>query len=178
MLFRLQKCTPTDLNDLVQVSRETFVDAFEKDNDPEDFQNYIDFAFDKQKLQDELDNPDAAFYFGLIGDQVIGYIKLNQNDAQTDIRAHEAIELERIYVKKEFQGRKIGEQLLKEALEIASKACKTYIWLGVWEKNTNAIRFYERHGFSKFGTHPYFIGNDEQTDWLMHYDLSNFQQSS
>lgn len=49
---------------------------------------------------------------------------------------------------------------------------KKILWLGVWQENKGAIQFYERHGFQKFGTHPYFIGSDEQTDWLMRFHLS------
>ena len=87
----------------------------------------------------------------------------------------DALELERIYIIKEFQGRKIGQKLLQRAMKIGFERNKAYLWLGVWEKNVDAIRFYQKHGFVKFGTHPYYIGNDKQTDWLMRYDLSNFK---
>ncbi|MEM9391391.1 MAG: GNAT family N-acetyltransferase, partial [Bacteroidota bacterium] len=42
-----------------------------------------------------------------------------------------------------------------------------YIWLGVWEYNTDAIRFYERLGFTPFGQHSFILGSDHQTDILM-----------
>ena len=76
---------------------------------------------------------------------------------------------------KECQGKRLGQQLLQKAIQLASKANKQYIWLGVWEHNTDAIRFYQKHGFSKFGTHPYYVGKDKQTDWLLRFDLINFQ---
>ncbi len=46
-----------------------------------------------------------------------------------------------------------------------------YIWLGVWEKNTSAIRFYERKGFVKFGEHPFNMGDELQIDYLMKLTL-------
>ena len=77
----------------------------------------------------------------------------------------------------EFQGKKIGKQILLEALKLANQRGKEYIWLGVWQKNIDAIRFYEKHGFYTFDTHPYYIGKDKQTDWLMRYDLANFPKA-
>lgn len=103
--------------------------------------------------------------------QLVGYFKLNEHDAQTDIKTEESLELERIYVVKEFQGMQIGRLMLQKAIELAVEKGKRYIWLGVWEKNFNAIRFYQKYNFKKFATHSYFIGNDEQMDWLLRLEL-------
>ena len=177
MQLYFQKCTSSDLDKLVEISKKTFVDAFEKDNDPEDFYTYIDKAFEKSHIEQQLQNEDSTFCFVYMADVLAGYFKLNENAAQTDINSEETIELERIYVLKEFQGRQIGKQMLYEAIALAIKKGKTFIWLGVWQNNKEAIRFYEKHGFVKFGTHPYYIGKDKQTDWLMRLDLINFQKS-
>ena len=45
------------------------------------------------------------------------------------------------------------------------------IWLGVWEHNVSAIRFYERNQFQLFGKHSFILGSDEQTDLLMELHL-------
>lgn len=105
---------------------------------------------------------------------LVGYFKLNFNKAQTDVKLPGSVELERIYVIQSHQGKQIGATILKKAKKMLNLKQKSFLWLGVWEHNKEAIRFYQRHGFYQFGTHPYFIGNDEQTDWLMRYDLVNF----
>tara|TARA_R110002167_G_scaffold206691_4_gene410733 strand:- start:452 stop:985 length:534 start_codon:yes stop_codon:yes gene_type:complete len=174
MLLRLQQCGLEYLDDLLHISKKTFVDAFEKDNAPDDFKTYINDAFDRDKIERELRDIDSDFYFAFVDDVLAGYFKLNQNGAQTDIRHAESIELERLYVLDTFQGKKIGQWMLDEIKKIATVKGKQFLWLGVWEKNTDAIKFYQRHDFTKFGTHPYYIGKDEQTDWLMRFDLSNF----
>ncbi len=171
MNLRLQRCSASDIEELAAISRTTFIDAFEKDNNPEDFKAYIDFAFDKSKLLGELKTLDTIFYLVYKDADLVGYLKLNENDAQTDIKSEAGMELERIYVLKDFQGQHIGHWLLNEAKKLASVKKKNYLWLGVWEKNVSAIKFYQNHGFSKFGTHPYCIGKDEQTDWLMRFEL-------
>jgi len=63
--------------------------------------------------------------------------------------------------------------LLDYVFELAKQKNARYVWLGVWEKNTRAITFYRRHGFKKIGSHPYFIGKDKQTDWLMKKEIKN-----
>ena len=171
MRLTFHQCNSSDLDKLVEISRKTFVDAFEKDNDPEDFESYIDMAFNKSNIERQLQNPDSAFYFVFKDEILVGYFKLNENSAQTDIKAKECIELERIYVLEEFQGNGIGVQVLRETLKLAAQEQKQFIWLGVWQRNMDAIRFYEKHGFVKFGTHPYFIGKDKQTDWLMRLEI-------
>ena len=75
--------------------------------------------------------------------------------------------IERIYVDREFQGRKIGQLLLSKAIDIAKKKHLKQVWLGVWEHNPKAIQFYERNGFQKFDKHIFKLGDDEQTDILM-----------
>lgn len=164
------------MNALIDISRKTFVDAFEKDNDPIDFITYINEAFEKSTIQKQLQNSDSTFYFVYKDAALVGYFKLNVNAAQTDIKTEESLELERIYVLQEFQGEQIGKQMLQETLKIASSMQKEFIWLGVWENNKDAIRFYQKHDFVKFGTHPYYIGKDKQTDWLLRFDLINFHK--
>lgn len=176
MNLRLQPCSTSDLVRLKAISKTTFIDAFEKDNNPEDFKAYIDFAFDGSKLLEELENPGTTFYFVYKDDHLVGYLKLNEKEAQTDIKSEEGMELERIYVLKDFQGQHIGLWMLDEVKKLAFHKNKTFLWLGVWENNPKAIKFYQKHGFTKFGTHPYYIGNDEQTDWLMRFELGGIGQ--
>jgi len=158
MQLSFHKCVLSDLDELVNLSRKTFVDAFEKYNNPKDFKNYIGFAFEKSNIASQLQNLNPSFYFVFKGGKLVGY----------------SIELERIYVLHKFQGQQIGQQMLREAIKLALQFNKEYMWLGVWEKNPEAIRFYQKYGFTKFDTHPYYIGKDKQTDWLMRYDLTNF----
>lgn len=166
-------CQLSDLEHLISVSKMTFTNAFKEQNNPDDFNSYIDQAFDREQLYTELMNPNTEFYFVYLKGQLAAYFKLNQGDAQSDIKRNDSMELERIYVLKEFQGIQMGKKILDWVKSKVSNANKSFLWLGVWEKNQRAIKFYKRHGFYKFGTHPYFIGNDEQTDWLMRLDIKS-----
>lgn len=77
------------------------------------------------------------------------------------------LEIERIYVLKEFQKHGLGKQLYDKALERAHALGKSRIWLGVWEHNHNALAFYSKIGFERIGQHSFFMGDDEQIDYIM-----------
>jgi len=172
--MKIRKCTIADIRTLVQISLKTFVDAFEKDNDPVDFKSYTDTAFAESTLTEQLINPHSSFYFLYVDEQLAGYFKLNEYDAQSELKTAHTMELERIYVLKDLQGRHLGAYMLRQATRIAFNLQKKQLWLGVWQKNGSAIRFYEKHGFTKFDTHPYYVGKDKQTDWLMRKNLKRF----
>ena len=176
MNLHLSKCTNSDLDRLISISRKTFIDAFENQNNPDDFRAYMETAFSREPILRELINPQMSFYLVYSEDEPIAYFKLNEDEAQRDIKDENAIELERIYVKSKFQRNKIGHFMLNNIKHIAVSKNKSYLWLGVWEKNGKAIRFYEKNGFIKFGKHPYYIGTDKQMDWLMKLNLINLEK--
>ena len=91
---------------------------------------------------------------------------------RTNCKGPDSLEIERIYVKKEFQGRGVGKDLLEFALDIARQSGKQFAWLGVWEKNEKAIGFYQSLGFQQAGTHGFILGDDHQTDKIMKINLS------
>jgi hypothetical protein len=107
----------------------------------------------------------------LIGDEKVGYIKLNYQSAQTEFQDEDAVEVERIYVLANQQGKQIGRQMIDFAISKAIDDKLKYIWLGVWEHNHSAIRFYEREGFKQFSSHEFWVGNDKQIDLLMKKEL-------
>ncbi|MFD2832491.1 GNAT family N-acetyltransferase [Christiangramia antarctica] len=73
---------------------------------------------------------------------------------------------------KEFHGKKVGKMLYDKAIELAKEKNIDNVWLGVWEENLRAIRFYEKNGFVAFDKHIFKLGNDEQTDIMMKLKLN------
>lgn len=169
--FELTPITLTDIPELQQLGRQTFSDAFSGLNTPENMQPYLDESYTAEKLAEEILNPGSLFYFLRKNGIPIAYLKLNMDLAQTEFREGDALEIERIYVLKAFQGQQIGQRLLDFSLQTARERGKRLVWLGVWEKNAGAIRFYERNGFKTFGSHVFLLGDDAQTDVLMHLSL-------
>lgn len=163
----LRKLTPADVEQLLEISRRTFFDTFYQVNKPEDMEAYASNVFTVEKLSDELNDPNSEFYFALLGNQIAGYLKINFRSAQTELQDPQALEIERIYVLANQQGKNIGGQLMQFAINRAIDSDLSYVWLGVWDQNHKAIRFYQRHGFEVFSSHEFVLGSDKQTDLLL-----------
>ena len=110
-------------------------------------QSYLDHQLSIEQLTFELNQAGSEFYFALYMQEVIGYLKINFGDAQTELKDKQAMEIERIYVLKEFYGLGVGQMLCDYAIHLARDKDLQYVWLGVWEENHRAIRFYEKNGF-------------------------------
>lgn len=169
--MKIRKINIDDLETLRNLSIQTFKETFEEVNTEEDMQKYLDENLSIEKLKTELENPNSEFYFAENNDEILGYLKLNFKDAQTEKLEENHFEIERIYVLKAFLGQKIGQILFDKAIEIGREKNLEYVWLGVWEENHRAIRFYEKNGFEIFGKHDFVLGKDVQTDLLMKLKL-------
>lgn len=167
----LRKVTTDDLEELQVISRLTFYESFAAENTEADMRDYLENNLGKDRLLKELCHPASDFYFAKRNPQIIGYLKLNWATAQTEFKEKNTLEIERIYVLKNYQGQRVGQLLCGKALEIAKLRHAEFVWLGVWEKNVKAIRFYQKNGFVEFGKHAFRLGSDEQTDLLMRLKL-------
>ena len=162
---------PSEISALQKISKDTFVEAFSNQNTEENMRKYLEENLSIQQLTNELLNSESSFYFARMDEKIIGYLKVNFGKAQTDFKEDDSIEIERVYVMEEFHGKDVGKKLLDKAIEISREQNAKSIWLGVWEKNYKAIRFYKKNGFVEFGKHPFILGDDIQTDILMKLQL-------
>lgn len=167
----IKKIELSQVSKLQKIGRETFYETFAGDNSEENMKDYLDEKFAIGKLTTELSNPDSEFYFAHIEDQILGYLKVNFGEAQTELKDKEGLEIERIYVLQEFHGLKVGQLLYNKALQIAKDDDLKYIWLGVWEENLRAQNFYKKNGFVAFDKHIFVLGDQKQTDLLMKLTL-------
>ena len=172
MNINIKRCSFLDSQILQEVGYQTFNETFKDSNSVDNMNVYLEKAFNIEQVEKELTNTSSQFYFISIDEKVAGYLKVNINDAQSEEMGDESLEIERIYVKKEFQKHGLGKNLLNQAIEIASELNKSKIWLGVWEKNENAIAFYKKMGFDQTGTHSFYMGDEEQIDFIMTKSLN------
>jgi diamine N-acetyltransferase len=170
--IRIRKVTVNDIDQLQMISKRTFLEAFASGNEEKNIAQYIEKAFSAHKLLEEVKNINSEFYFAQAGSEVIGYLKLNSGDGQTELQDQSALEIERIYVLKDYHGKNVGQLLYEEAIKIARQRNAEYVWLGVWEENPRAINFYKKNGFIEFDKHIFQLGNEEQTDIMMKLQLS------
>lgn len=170
--IEIKKITLSDIDQLQKIGRQTFYETFASRNTEENMKKYLDERFSLEELTAELSDGDSEFYFATLDGNVIGYLKLNFERSQTELKDDNAIEIERIYVLKDFHGKSVGQLLYDKAIQIAKKKNADYVWLGVWEENLRAINFYKKNGFVEFDKHIFKLGNDEQTDIMMKLKLT------
>jgi ribosomal protein S18 acetylase RimI-like enzyme len=176
--LQIRQANLEDLAALQTIGRKTFVETFAASNSEENLAHYLAEGFSEEKLTAELKNESCAFYFAEKEDKILGYLKVNVGEAQSEPQDPDALEIERIYVLQEFHGKGVGLMLYEHALSIALEQNAPYIWLGVWEKNPRAIRFYEKQGFVAFDQHIFQLGEDAQTDILMKLNLNTLSPNT
>jgi ribosomal protein S18 acetylase RimI-like enzyme len=167
----IRKINSADLDELQAISKQTFFETFADHNTADDMQKYLENNLGADKLKSELSDPNSEFYFAILHSKIIGYLKINFGQAQTELKGKSALEIERIYVLKDFHGKNVGQILYDKAIDIAKQTNADFVWLGVWEKNSRAINFYKKNGFVEFDKHIFKLGNDEQTDIMMRLNL-------
>ena len=167
----LRKANLSDLTELLALARTSFVQAFTAGNKPENVQAYLAEAFTEDKLTQEIQETASTFIVASLAGKLVGYTKLNLSAAQADVQDPASVEVARLYTLEEVWGAGLGQLLLDAAIAFGRQEGKTWLWLGVWEHNARAIRFYEKNGLLIFGSHPFPFGDEIQTDWLMRMDL-------
>ena len=162
---------PADAALLSELGARTFSETFAVDNTPEDLAAYLATSFSVAQQTAELEDPAATFLIAEIDGSAVGYAKLRYGEPEKGIEGVNPIELVRLYVSREWLGRRVGEQLMRACLDEARKAGHDTIWLGVWERNNRAQAFYRKWDFRTVGEHMFKLGSDLQRDLVMQRSL-------
>ncbi len=163
----IKQCGLEDIEKIKYIGEKTFYETFSDQNTEEDMHNYLKENFSYEQIESEVKNDSSRFYIAESNTEVAAYMKINFDKAQTEVGHENTLEVQRIYALKEYQGKHIGKSLIERAIELGKENKINYIWLGVWEHNLSAIKFYEKQGFEKFDIHVFRLGDDEQIDNLM-----------
>lgn len=169
----VRTCTLKDIDVLVALSIKTFRDTFDEFNSPENMIRYINTTFTKKIIDHEMKEPGTVFFLAVDDHRAAGYAKVRTSHPPEGVGSVSTLEIERLYVHREYVGKRVGHLLMQTCLTYARKREVDSVWLGVWEHNERAIAFYQKNGFEKFGQHTFMLGEDAQTDWLMKKDLNS-----
>ncbi|KAJ8652440.1 hypothetical protein O0I10_011907 [Lichtheimia ornata] len=168
---KIVKLDATYAKILSELGARLFTDAFAKNNTPEDLALYLDSTYRPEIQAKELNDPAVTTYmaFDQESNQPVAFCQMRQTQHVYDFVGHpeDAIELQRIYVDKQRAGMGLGKKLLAECVAMATKMGKKTMWLGVYEHNPDAIKFYAKQGFYKVGAHTFKLGNKLETDHIM-----------
>ncbi|MFZ5999333.1 MAG: GNAT family N-acetyltransferase [Bacteroidota bacterium] len=157
---------------LRQLAVSIYRTTFEAVNTPENMENYLAEAFSPAKIAAEFAEPNTYYIGAYDSDKLVAYLRLRKTAEVEKELGPSNIELQRLYVDPAYQGKGIANDLMQVSIDKAAELKLDWLWLGVWEKNHKAQRFYARWGFEKFSEHVFWMGDDPQTDWLMKKKIS------
>jgi GNAT superfamily N-acetyltransferase len=171
----LAKANPATAAQLADLGRQTFHDAFAGANAPADMAAYLAATFSPDLQLAELQDRENTFLLAHMQAELVGYAKLRDNSALGLEEGKEPagrLEIERLYVREDWQGTGLGAALMRGILALAEQLHCTAVVLGVWEKNDKARAFYQRFGFRPVGQHEFRLGQDVQTDLILRKGLA------
>jgi diamine N-acetyltransferase len=162
-----RRVTLADVAALAVISKQTFYDTFNGTCTEKDMQDFLEDYYNDQQITKELSDANDFYFFAEIDGKPAGYIRFMEDYSNFSvIKKWKALELKRIYVVKEYQGKGVAQKLMDLVIDFAVKEKYEVIWLGVWEHNVRAQKFYEKYGFVNSGhTHSFPIGSTPQTDF-------------
>ena len=112
---------------------------------------------EREYLKSAKEDPNTLMLLGFIDDKIVSVAQIS---ASNRARIAHNSELS-ISVKKEYWHMGIGSAQMNELINFAKNSGKTRnISLGVRDVNTNAIKLYEKCGFTKVGVHKNFFNVD------------------
>ena len=169
----IRQATSNDAKVLTDLAYTTFWDAFahHPKNAPDDLAHYMRQAFNLEQITGELADAKNIFLIAEIDGEAAGYSKLVIDFIEPGITGERPIELNRLYSHQKYLGQGVGQTLMDACFERAIEENRDVMWLGVWEYNPRAQRFYEKNGFRLVGKHTFQLGADPQTDLLMQKEI-------
>jgi ribosomal protein S18 acetylase RimI-like enzyme len=169
----IRQATEEDAKLLTDLAYTTFWDAFahHPKNAPDDLNHYMRQAFNQEQITSELADAKNIFLIAEIDGEAAGYSKIIIDNIEPGITATRPVELSRLYAHQKHLGQGVGQSLMDACFGRARAEDRDVMWLGVWEYNPRAQRFYEKNGFRVVGSHVFRLGEDPQTVLLMQKDL-------
>jgi ribosomal protein S18 acetylase RimI-like enzyme len=167
----IEKAGPNHVPIILGLALKTFVETYGEHNDPQNMEIYMRESFSEEVIARELGDQHARFFIAYLDGVPVGFTKLRDDRLAKTLEAVRTLEIQRIYILKEYQGYNAGKALMEKIKEVAKDEHYQTVWLQVWQQNYKAIRFYQRAGFVVYETTPFKLGNEIHQDFLMRYDL-------
>ena len=149
----------------------TFYEAYFEQDESSNLAGYINESFDIETVRAEIKDPQSTFFLIFLDGKAVGYARLIDDSMTDGVADDRVVELKRIYILERVWGTGTGEALLTHCIEIARNRGFNAIWLGVWEENQRAQKFYAKYGFEQVGTVTFPYGDVDGTNLVLQLRL-------
>ena len=163
----IRRAVSGDAAALADLGRRTFSDAFAAQNTPHDMALFLDAAYAPAIQARELADPALTCLVAERDGVLLAYALLRAGTRSEFLTDATAVELQRFYVDASCHGTGLAQALMTACIAAALALHAGALFLGVWERNGRAIRFYEGQGFQAVGRQSFVLGTDTQQDLVM-----------
>lgn len=165
--LRIRCATPDDAAAVAEISQRVFTRTFGPDNNPAQLAAYVKSAFSESLQLGEIQDPSCTYLLVDVDGKLGAFALLRHGATHPSVHGDMPVEIQRFYVDHDFHGSGVAAHLMDACLETAKTRGGRTVWLGVWEENPKAIRFYEKHDFVEVGKALFHMGTDVQHDRVM-----------
>jgi len=151
--LEIARWTLDDLPAFRDILRETWHDAYGGFIAAVDLDGYLDDHYSIEMLGGLFRSPRVRGYIARVDGEPAGLMRTEHDEEKK--RLH----VSSLYVRPRYQGVGIGGQLLELAEREARERGADSLWLGVMVKNTRALEWYRRVGFSFIEEAPFVMGS-------------------
>ena len=173
MEFMVRHAASEDINILAALGTTTCYEAYFQLDPSRDLADYCVRVYSPESVRLEFDDPDSTYFLAEIEGRAIGFAKLRENNRIDCLSDANAIEVHRIYVLEKMKGQGVGKLLMDKCLHVAREKGYDKLWLGVWEHNLPAQRFYERLGMTNIGTTGFTDGKTDFVSFVYAINLTD-----
>lgn len=162
----VRAATPADASTLAAVGARTFVATYAADGLP-GLVDHVRASFSPARQAAELADASVTHLVAEQDGEPIGYAMLSDTAAPAAVRAAAPLQLARLYVDEDVQGRGVGGALMSEVRAVAADRGHDVLWLTVWTRNRRARAVYARWGFVDVGSTVFDTAGDRQVDRVL-----------
>ena len=163
----LRAALPADSAALAALGRDSFVAKFGAMYQPQDLTAFLATAKSEEAVARAIVNPQLRTHLAERDDALMGYCQLGLTCGWPEhTRGRHTIELKQLYTAPGATGGGIGAALMDWALGEARALGADEIQLSVWSGNSDAQRFYRRHGFAKVADTHFWVGEQRDDEYL------------
>lgn len=160
----IRRATADDAAPLAAFAGRAFADTYRELSDPDEITDYVAEHFQADVMAAVVADPACTTLLAFVGGQLAGYAIVKDTPAPACVVTPAPLKLWRLYLAESYIGQGLGARLMAAVHEQARERGARTLWLGVYDRNVRAVRFYERFGFSKVGGQEFLFGGQVYID--------------
>ncbi|CAH0242837.1 MULTISPECIES: GNAT family N-acetyltransferase [Stenotrophomonas] len=167
MSLHIRRATLADVDALSAIAIATYTETWGDSYPPQDLHTFLQDHYGTAPQRVELSDPRSAVWLLLEGETVVGYLAAGANTLPHADARDGDIELKRLYILASHQNGGYGARLMDTFMAWLDQPQHRTLWVGVWEENFGAQRFYARYGCSKAGEYDFIVGDSRDREFIL-----------